>query len=136
MELYNSRHGLDCARYLTSGAYAVHASLKMAKSSIQLLTCQEKHLLWESSLRGGYTCVSERFAKSNQPGLEGYNDQEEIASIIFLDKNNLYGYGLQSALPVGEQSNVPEDQLQHLVDTIESIGDEATTGYFLSVDLE
>jgi hypothetical protein len=135
MELYSSKHGLDAAKYLTSGALAVHASLKMSQSSIQLLTCQQQHLLWESSLRGGYTCVSECFARSNQLDLPDYNEDEELSSIVYLDANNLYGYGLQSALPVGPQTWVPDDQLQRLGDCIQSIADDADIGYFLCVDL-
>ena len=136
MEIYHSKHGLDAAKYLTSGAMAVHASLKMAKADIQLLTDHQHHLLWESSLRGGYTCVSERYARSNQPELPDYREDEELVALLYVDKNNLYGYGLQSYLPVEPQTWVPTDQLQRLVDSIHSIDDEADVGYFLCVDLE
>jgi hypothetical protein len=91
-EIYESRHGLDAARYLTSGSLAVDASLKMSKSSIQLLTSHQMHLLWEDSLRGGYVCVSQRFARSNQPDLPGYKPEEELSALLYLDKNNLYGW--------------------------------------------
>ena len=136
MEIYRSKHGLDTAKYLTSGALAVHASLKMAKADIQLLTDHHQHLLWESSLRGGYTCVSERYARSNQPTLPGYREDEELSALLYTDKNNLYGYGLQSYLPVGPQTWVAADRLQRLVDSIQSVDDEAETGYFLCVDLK
>ena len=136
LEIYNSRHGLDAAKYLTSGALAVHASLKMAKADIQLLTDHQHHLMWESSLRGGYCCVSERYGRSNQPELPGYREDEQLSTLLYVDKNNLYGYGLQSYLPVGPQTWVPADQLQRLADSIRSIDDEADVGYFLCVDLE
>jgi hypothetical protein len=135
MEIYESKHGLDAAKYLTSGALAVHASLKMAQSSIQLLTCPQQHLFWESSLRGGFVCVSERYARSNQPSLPDYHPEEELSAIVYFDKNNLYGFGLQSYLPVGVQTWLAEDRLEGLGECIQSIHDEADTGYFLCVDL-
>ena len=90
--IHGSQHGLDPARYVTMGSLAVDAALKMADTHIQLVTCLNMHMFFEKALRGGYCCVSKRHASSNQPDLPNYDATQELRSIIYLDKNNLYGY--------------------------------------------
>ena len=43
--------------------------------------------------------VSRRYAKANNPLVEGYNPAESTNYITYLDANNLYGWAMSLPLP-------------------------------------
>ncbi len=70
----------------------------------------------EKGLRGGISMVSKRYAKANNPLLEGYDSSENT---LYLDANNLYGWTMVQHLPTGgfkwKDASV-EELLSHKLD--------------------
>ena len=57
------------------------------------------HLFIEREMRGGISMVSKRYAKANNPLVEGYNPTEPTNYITYPDANNLYGWAMSLPLP-------------------------------------
>ena len=59
----------------------------------------DMHLFIEKGMRGGISMVSKRYAKANNPLVEGYDPAEPTNYITYLDANNLYGWVMSLPLP-------------------------------------
>ena len=128
------RYSLDPAHYYTSPGLSWDALLKKTGVELELLTDYDQHLFIEKGLRGGISMVSKRYAKANNPKVEGYNSSNPNTYILYLDANNLYGWAMSQPLPtggfqwVGDCDRLAEDIIEHPADSRE--------GYILEVDLE
>ena len=73
--------------------------------------------------------VSKRYARANNPKVEGYNPEKKTTWIQYLDANNLYGWAMSQPLPVGGFEWVEAEQciIDHPVDS--------PYGHILEVDL-
>ena len=61
----------------------------------QILTCIKRkvqELEFEEGTRGGISDILNRYIKTNNKCLKSYDSKQESKHIIYLDKNNLYGY--------------------------------------------
>jgi len=106
--------------------------LKKTGVELELLTDLDMHLFIERGMRGGISMVGKRYAKANNPLVEGYNPAEPTTYISYLDANNLYGWAMslplpesgfdwKRAMPTGEQIMKKRD---------------VRKGWILEVDLE
>ena len=82
---------LDPAHYYSAPGLSWDALLKKTGVELELLTDLDMHLFIERGMRGGILTVSKRYARSNNPLVEGYNAAEPTNYITYLDANNLYG---------------------------------------------
>lgn len=57
------------------------------------------YLMFEKSLKGGFSCTIKKYAKANNQFLPGYNPKLPITHVLYLNKNNLYGGVMQFAFP-------------------------------------
>ena len=82
-------------------------------------------------MRGGISMVCKRYAKANDPLVEGYNPAEEANYITYLDANNLYGWAMSMPLPKSgfhwKRVMPTEEQIMKW---------NAKKGWILEVDLE
>ncbi|XP_050065279.1 uncharacterized protein LOC126554229 [Aphis gossypii] len=114
---------LDPAQYYTLPGFSFDCMLKFTKVQLQLLTDFEKVLFWESGTRGGLVQASKRHARANNLETPGYNADEPKTSLIYLDANNLYGFGMCKYMPISDFSWYPGnpevalDQLQWMRET-------------------
>ncbi len=124
------QYGLDPAQYYTSPGLSWDALLKKTGVELELLTDYDQHLFIEKGMRGGISMVSKRYAKANNPRVEGYDPRKPNSYIQYLDANNLYGWAMSQPLPVGDFQWVEDcgDITKHPADSPE--------GYILEVDLE
>jgi hypothetical protein len=84
-----SFYGLDPAHYLTLPSYSWDACLKFTDVSLELLTDPEMHLFIESSIRGGISVVTHRYARANNPYMKnGEYDSSQPHSYIFYGDAN------------------------------------------------
>ena len=90
------------------------------------------HLFIEKGLRGGISMVSKRFAKANNPMVEGSGPDKPTTYILYLDANNLYGWAMSQALPTGGFEWTDPPSTQELIDH----PSDADKGYILEVNLE
>ena len=50
-------------------------------------------------MKGGISYIAKRYSKANNKYMAGYDSSEESIQIIYLDANNLYGWGMSQYLP-------------------------------------
>lgn len=132
------QYDLDPAHYYTSPGLSWDALLKKTGVELELLTDYDQHLFIEKGLRGGVCMVSKRYARANNPRVEGYDPEKPSSHILYLDANNLYGWAMSQPLPTGgfrwvDCGGAAGDKLaasipEHSVDS--------PLGYILEVDLE
>jgi hypothetical protein len=121
-------YGLDPCWYYTAPGMSWDAALKMTGIKLELLTDPDMHIFFENGMRGGMSTVSHRYAAANNKYMTGYDKSKESSYLMYLDANNLYGYGMSSPLPYAGF---------RWVDTpFEDMFDDPQTGYVLEVDLE
>ena len=125
---------LDPAHYYTSPGFSWDALLKKTGVELELLTNYDQHLFIEKGMRGGISMVSKRHAQANNPLVEGYDPEKPSSHILYLDANNLYGWGMSQYLPTGGFRWVDDSQL--LAKTIAEQPADSPEGYILEVDLE
>ena len=75
--------------------------------------------------------ITNRYAKANNPVLDGYDPNKDNGYLIYLDANNLYGWAMSQEFPVGNCEW--KDDIKHF-DAM-NIPDNSNKGYILGVDL-
>ena len=94
---------LDPAYYYTAPGIAWDACLKITKIKLELFSDEEKHkdmfLMIEKGIRGGVSTISTRYAKANNKYMDNYDKSKLSKYLIYLDANNLYGWGMSQNLP-------------------------------------
>ncbi|KAL9979157.1 hypothetical protein ACROYT_G016776 [Oculina patagonica] len=93
------KYVLDPANYYTSPGLSWDALLKKTGVQLELLTDYDMHLFVERGIRGGISMVSKRYAKANNPYVEGYDEKNPKKYLMYLDANNLYGWAMSKPLP-------------------------------------
>ena len=131
-------YGLDPCYYLTAPSLSWDAMLKYCGETIkdfeiELLTDMDMYLQFETSIRGGLSQISKRYAKANNKYLPNYNSNELSSFILYLDANNLYGAGMSSYLPY---KNFKWNNDVWNEDKILALEDKSLKGYHFKVDLE
>ena len=84
------KYGLDPAHYYSAPGLSWDALLKKTGVELELLTDLDMHLFIERGMRGGISMASKRYAKANNPLVEGYDPTQLTNYITYLDANNLY----------------------------------------------
>ena len=85
------KYGLAPVHYYSAPGLSWDALLKKTGVELELLTDLDMHLFIERGMRGGISMVSKRYAKANNPRVEGYEPAQPANYITYLDANNLYG---------------------------------------------
>ena len=96
------------------------------------------YMMVEQSLRGGISMVSKRYARANNPDVKLWISNKDLKSyLLYLDANNLYGWAIMQALPIGGFQWVSEYELEDLKSKINDgiIDDENPEGYIFRVKL-
>ena len=127
------KYGLDPAHYYTAPGLSWDALLKKTGVELELLTDLDMHLFIERGMRGGITMVGKRYAKANNPLVEGYNPAEPTNYITYLDANNLYGWEMSQNLP---KSGFHWKRVMPTEEEIKKKGADVKKGWILEVDLE
>ena len=127
------QYGLDPAHYYTSPGLSWDALLKKTGVKLELLTDLEMHLCIERGMRGGISKASKRYAKANNPLIDGYHPSKEKKYIMYLDANNLYGWAMSKPLP---KSNLKWKRVMPTEEEILNKKENGKTGWILEVDLE
>ena len=121
------KYSLDPAHYYSAPRLSWEALLK--KTGIEL----DMHLFIERGMRGGISMVSKRYAKANNPLVEGYNPAEPTNYITYLDANNLYGWAMSLPLP---KSGFQWKRVMPTEEQIMKMKWNSKKGWILEVDLE
>ncbi|XP_075241649.1 uncharacterized protein LOC142336624 [Convolutriloba macropyga] len=127
-------YSLDCAQFYTASNLSGSACLKVCQPQLELLTDRELLDMTERMIRGGVAPVfSSRLERANSPSLPNYDQSKELASIIYIDANNLYG-GVMFNYPLPEKAFelVTKITLEEILRT----DDNGEIGFVVEVDLE
>ena len=82
------QYKFDPAHYYSSPGMSWDALLKKTGIELELLTDYDQHLFIEKGMRGGISMVSKRYAKANNPSVEGYDPEKPNSFIMYLDAND------------------------------------------------
>ena len=93
------KYRLDPAHYYSTPGLNWDALLKKTGVELELLTDLDMHQFIERGMRGGISMVSKRYAKANNPLIEGYDPENLKNYITYLDANKLYGWAMSLPLP-------------------------------------
>ncbi|XP_072383783.1 uncharacterized protein [Diabrotica undecimpunctata] len=122
--------------------YTWDCMLRYTQCKLELLKDVDMILFMEKAIRGGISVCSNRYSEANNKYISSYDPTRPSKYILYLDVNNLYGWAMSEALPIGGfkwiedvtkfgVGNLPEGHID-----IMSIQDDAKEGYFFQVDLE
>jgi len=126
---------LDPTNYISLPSYAFDAMLKVTKVKIELLTDPDMYLFFEKGLRGGITTAITRYAKANNPQCPKYDPGKKTSFIVYVDKNNLYGYAMCLKLPHSGYKWVSEKDLEKFnTESLKTFDFNGDTGYALEID--
>ncbi|XP_058029287.1 uncharacterized protein LOC131193286 [Ahaetulla prasina] len=128
------QYDLDPAHYYSIPGLSWDALLKKTGVELELLTDHDQYLFIEKGKRGGISMVSKRYARANNPLVEGYDSSKPTFYIMYLDANNLYGWAMSQPLPTGGFKW--EKDLQSLEKNIANHPANSPEGFILEVDLE
>ena len=87
-------YGLYQAWYFTSHGLAWDAPLKKTRVTLDLLTDSNILLMFEKGIRRGVSMMSKIYTKVNKKFMKDFKPGEESSFIMYLDANNLYGWGM------------------------------------------
>ena len=93
-------YGLDPVYYYTAPGLSWDAMLKMTGVNLELLSNIDMLLMIEKGIRGGISIISNRYGKANNKYMKDFNKSELSKYLMYVDANNLYGYGMSEKLPV------------------------------------
>ena len=106
--------------------------LKIIGIELEKISDIDMYLFIEKELREGISYISKRYAKANNKYMIDYDSKKPSKFTTYLDRNNLYGWGLSSYLPYGGFK-----WLKNLDGfDVMSVSKKSPIGYFLEVDLE
>ena len=91
---------LDPAHFLSAPRLAWQACLKKIGVELELLTDIDMLLIVEKGIRGGICHAIHSYAKANNKYKKLYDKNIISSHLVYLDANNLYGWGMSQKLPV------------------------------------
>ena len=127
------KYGLDPAHYYSAPGLSWDALLKKTGVELELLTDLDMHLFIERGMKGGISMASKRYAKANNPLVEGYDPTQPTNYITYLDANNLYGWAMSLPLP---KKNFHWKRVMPTEEQIMKVKWNSWKGWILKVDLE
>ena len=88
--------------------------LKYTNAKLELVSDATTHQFIERSVRGGISMIVKRYAIANNPYLSDHNPTKPTSYILYLDKNNLYGYAMSQPLPTKLLDPLTEEEISKI----------------------
>ena len=92
---------LDFCHYFSSPELSWDAMIKKTGIELEVVSDTDMHLFIEKGMREGISYIAKRFSKGNNKSMQFYDDKKPSKFIMYLDKNNLYGWAMSQYLPYG-----------------------------------
>ena len=121
---------LDLAHFLSAPGLAWQACLKL-----ELLTDVDMLLMVEKGIRGGICHAIRKYVKANNKYMKNYDKNIISSYLLYLDANNLYGWGISQKLPVNGFKWIKKLS-KFNEDFIKNYDENSNKGYILEVDVE
>ena len=123
---------LDLSHCFSSPGLNWDPMLKMTGIKLELISGIDKYLFTEKELGGGISYICKRFGKANNKYMKNYDPTKESKFIMYLDENNLYGWGMSQYLSYWEfrwSKNIDKFD-------VNSFSENRSIGYIIEVDLK
>jgi hypothetical protein len=95
---------IDPLHYISLLSMAFDGAVKKGKEffepSIDLLSNLDMYIMFERGIQGGVSQITQRYAKANNPYLEGYDANILNSYIMYFDANKFYGWSMMENLPI------------------------------------
>jgi len=88
----------------------------------------------EHNMRGRIATISQRYARANNPLVEGYDPSKPNSWITYLDANNLYGTAMLEPFPEGNFRFLSQDEISDF--DLMNVPTHGDTGYIVECDLK
>ena len=98
---------------------------------LKLISDADIYLFFKNSMRGGVSYIYKRYSKANNKYLKSYDPKQESKHIIYLNANNLYGYGMSKFSPTSAFKWVDAKEFD-----FNKYNNNSSTGCIFEVDLE
>ena len=92
---------LGPCHYLTSPGLCWDTMLKMTNIKLELMTNVDIFQFIEKGMRGGVSCIANRYGKADNKCMEEYDEESPSKYNMYLDANNFYGWAMSQYLPAG-----------------------------------
>ena len=92
-------------------------------------------LMIEKVIRGGMCHAIHRYAKAKNKCMKNYDKNIELSYLMYLDANNLYGWGMSQKLPVNGFKWIKKS-VKFNKDFIKNYDENSNKRYILEVDVE
>ena len=87
--------------YLSSTTLSWDANHSMIKVKPGLVSDADTYFLFEKGMKVGLCDISKGYSQVSNNYLKSYEPKQESKHIIYLDRNNIYGYALSKFLIAG-----------------------------------
>ena len=124
----------DPCHYFTSPGLSWDAVFKMTDIKSELMTDIDMFQFIEKGMRGGPSCIANRYARANNKYMKSHNAQEPSKYVMYLDANNLYGCAMSQYLPIGGFKWFSENEINNT--DLGKYTEESKKGLILEVGLE
>ena len=89
---------LDPAYFLSAPGLSWQSGLKMTGQTLELLSHEYMLLLYEKRIRGGICEAITKYKKASNKYMKNYGKTKPNSYLMYVDANNLYGYGMSKKL--------------------------------------
>ena len=127
-------YGLDPCHYFSSPGLNWDAMVKMTKIKLELISDIDMNLFIEKEMRGGISYIAKRHSKANNKYMESYDSSKESIFIMYLDANDLYGWGMSQYLPYSGFKWLNQKEVRDFC--LNFISENSSICHILEVDLE
>ena len=125
---------LDPCHYFTSPGLSWDAMLKMTDIKLELMVDIDMFQFIEKGMRGGISCIANRYGKANNKYMKNYDEKAPSKYIMYLDANNLYSWAMSQVLPTGGFKWLSPKQIEKI--NLGKYTENSKKGMILEVDLE
>ena len=108
--------------------------LKMTDIELELMTDVDMFQFIEKGMRGGISCIANRYDKANNRYMKSYDEKAPSKYIMYLDSNNLYGYSMSCYLSTGGFRWMLDKRIKNL--DLGKYNENSKKGLILEFDLE
>ena len=125
---------LDPCHYFTSPGLSWDDMLKMTNINLELMTDIDMFQFIEKGMRGGVSCIANRYGNAKNKYMKEYNEKAYSKYIMYLDSNNLYFWAMSQYLPTGNFKWMTDKEISKI--DLGRYKADGKKGLILEVDLE
>ena len=125
------KYGLCPNHYLSSTTLSWDTILSMIKVKPELISDVDTYFFFEKGMKVGLCHISKRYSQASNNYLKSHEPKQEWKHIIYLDRNNLYGFAMSKFVTTGGFEWIDPKEFD-----LNGYSSNSSTGCVLEVNLE